>query len=101
MKTFKITFSNGNSFNTGFNGNIHEARAYYLGNLFNIGAEEDDMQKCVSVEQIFTVKFKGRKVGAIGAFSEFNIQIAALNEQDLINKLYDTHEHISNLIISE
>lgn len=101
MKTFKITFANGNSFNTGFNGNIHEARAYYLGNLFNLGSVEDDVQKCVSVEQIFTLKFKGREVGAIGVFSDFNIQIAAESEQDLINKLYDTHEHISNLIISE
>lgn len=100
MKTFKITFANGNSFNTGFNGNINEARAYYLGNYFNLGSVEDDMQKCVAVEQIFNLKFKGREVGAIGAFSEFNIQIVANDGQDLLEKLYNKFEHISGLKIS-
>jgi hypothetical protein len=36
---------------TGFNGTLEEARAYFMGNIFNVGFnEQDDMQKCVKVE---------------------------------------------------
>lgn len=37
MRHFKVTFSNGDSLVTGFNGTLADARAYYVGNRFNIG----------------------------------------------------------------
>ena len=51
MLYFKIGFENGDSFETGFNGTLDEARRYYLGHVFNLGAVDDDMQRCNSVEQ--------------------------------------------------
>lgn len=52
MLYFKIGFENGDSFETGFNGTLDEARRYYLGRVFNLGAVDDDMQRCNSVEQL-------------------------------------------------
>lgn len=52
MLYFKIGFENGDSFETGFNGTLDEARRYYLGHVFNLGAVDDDMQRCNSVEQL-------------------------------------------------
>lgn len=37
MLYFKIGFENGDSFETGFNGTLDEARRYYLGRVFNLG----------------------------------------------------------------
>ena len=54
MLYFKIGFENGDSFETGFNGTLDEARRYYLGHVFNLGAVDDDMQRCNSVEQLPT-----------------------------------------------
>ena len=43
MLYFKIGFENGDSFETGFNGTLDEARRYYLGRVFNLGTADDDM----------------------------------------------------------
>lgn len=51
MLYFRIGFENGDSLETGFNGTLEEAKAYYLGRVFNLGAVDDDMQRCNSVEQ--------------------------------------------------
>lgn len=56
MLYFKIGFENGDSFETGFNGTLDEARCYYLGHVFNLGAVDDDMQRCNSVEQLPTLE---------------------------------------------
>lgn len=55
MLYFKIGFENGDSFETGFNGTLDEARRYYLGRVFNLGTVDDDMQRCNSVEQLPTL----------------------------------------------
>lgn len=52
MLYFRIGFENGDSLETGFNGTLEEAKAYYLGCVFNLGAVDDDMQRCNSVEQL-------------------------------------------------
>ena len=54
MLYFRIGFENGDSLETGFNGTLEEAKAYYLGRVFNLGAVDDDMQRCNSVEQLPT-----------------------------------------------
>lgn len=54
MLYFRIGFENGDSLETGFNGTLEEAKAYYLGHVFNLGAVDDDMQRCNSVEQLPT-----------------------------------------------
>lgn len=56
MLYFKIGFENGDSFETGFNGTLDEARRYYLGCVFNLGTVDDDMQRCNSVEQLPTLE---------------------------------------------
>lgn len=54
MTYAKITFEDGNSFHTGFNGDIADLNAYYLGKYFNFGDTEehpvDKMVKAVKVE---------------------------------------------------
>ena len=55
MLYFRIGFENGDSLETGFNGTLEEAKAYYLGRVFNLGAVDDDMQRCNSVEQLLAV----------------------------------------------
>lgn len=101
MNSFKITFLNGDHFITSFNGNYSDAVQYYLGNLFNIGSVEDNMQKCIKVKQVFTCKFNGRTVGAIGCFYDIEIEICAESKEAAHIKLYDTHEHITDLVIEE
>ena len=39
MNTYKVTFSNGDYLYTQLNASIEEAKAYYLGNIFNLGTE--------------------------------------------------------------
>jgi len=45
----------------------------------------------------YTACFQGRKVGAIGVMSYFNVDIEANDTTEAEAKLYDTHEHISRL----
>jgi len=56
MNVFKITYDNGDTVITGFNGNLEDARGYYLGNIFNLGTYRDEMHRCTAVEQIWPVK---------------------------------------------
>lgn len=51
MKYYKVIFSDGDYLITGFNGDLKEAAAYYIGQCFNLGAEFDHIVKCVSVEE--------------------------------------------------
>ena len=44
MNTYKITFSDGDYLYTRLNASIEEAKAYYLGNTFNLGTEADNLQ---------------------------------------------------------
>lgn len=54
MTYAKITSEDGNSFHTGFNGDIADLNTYYLGKYFNFGDTEehpaDKMVKAVKVE---------------------------------------------------
>lgn len=52
--TVKCAYANGDSITTRFNGTLNEARAYFLGQSFNIGAVEDNVQKCVDVVEELT-----------------------------------------------
>jgi lipocalin len=52
MNSFKITFANGDYLVTSLNGTYKDAVEYYLGNYFNIGRVEDNMQKCTKVEAL-------------------------------------------------
>ena len=61
MLYFRIGFENGDSLETGFNGTLEEAKAYYLGRVFNLGAVDDDMQRCNSVEQLPTLEMGWRR----------------------------------------
>jgi hypothetical protein len=50
--TLKVTYENKDIITTSFNGTKEEAENYYLNKYFNLGAVEDNMQKCVKVEVI-------------------------------------------------
>lgn len=50
MNEYKIIFENGDYLYTRMNATLDEAKAYYLGKLFNLGSVGDDMQKCVSLQ---------------------------------------------------
>ena len=52
MKTFKITFSNGDTIITGFNGSELDANNYFVGKVFNLGCEGDLMVKGILVEEL-------------------------------------------------
>ena len=53
MNTFKITYEDGNTITTGFNGTLEDAKKYYEGRVFNVGADEHDkMVKAIKVEQL-------------------------------------------------
>ena len=49
-KCFKAIFENGDYLYTAFNGTKEEIRNYYIGKIFNLGVENDDLQKCIAVE---------------------------------------------------
>lgn len=51
MIDLRITYENGDQVITRFNGSYSEARNYYLGHIFNLGVETDNLQRCVSIEQ--------------------------------------------------
>ncbi len=50
--TIKVNYENGDSTTTSFNGTLQEAIAYYEGNISNIGAVSDNLQRCNSIEVI-------------------------------------------------
>jgi hypothetical protein len=52
MTNVKVTYSNGDTITTAINGTIEAAKEYFLGNIFNIGSVEDNMQTAVKVEEI-------------------------------------------------
>lgn len=52
MNTYKITFANGDYLYTSLNASIKEAKAYYLGSIFNLGSVSDNLQKCVDVVEV-------------------------------------------------
>lgn len=47
----------------------------------------------------YRVTFTGRKVGAIGIFQAFTVEVEANNAKDALMKVYDTHEHVRSAII--
>jgi len=54
MNSFKVTFSDGNTIQTGMNATLEEAEEYYVGTWFNFGDTEeqpkDKMVQAVKVE---------------------------------------------------
>ncbi len=56
----KCTYANGDEVITRFNGTFEEAQMYYLNELFNLGATNDNMQKCIDIKEVIpcTVKKK-------------------------------------------
>lgn len=50
MRAVKVIFKNGDSIITRINGTEDEIMAYYVGNIFNIGNTEDNMQEAKHVE---------------------------------------------------
>lgn len=50
MLTLKINYENGDSRHTRINATLAEAKAYYIGKIFNIGIVSDDLQKCTSID---------------------------------------------------
>lgn len=47
----KCTYANGDEVITRFNGTLQEAEAYFLNQVFNIGTDCDNLQKCIKVEE--------------------------------------------------
>lgn len=58
MKQYKITFENGDHFITGFNGSLEAAKSYYLGHIFNLGTDRDNLQRCNCVEPVLSEQEK-------------------------------------------
>lgn len=52
MICVQITYDNGDTNMTQFNGTPEEAEKYFLGNWFNLGVDTDDMHRCVKVELV-------------------------------------------------
>lgn len=50
MKNIKVTFKNGDYITTKINGTKEEIRSYYIGNVFNIGTMDDNLQVADTVE---------------------------------------------------
>jgi len=52
MIVIKATFDDGDSFITKINATPDEARKYYVGNIFNMGCEKDELRRCINIEII-------------------------------------------------
>lgn len=52
MITVKCTYSNGQTITTSMNGSLETANSYFVGQWFNLGSIEDNMQQCVKVELV-------------------------------------------------
>lgn len=50
MITVTCTYADGDTVTTRINATFEEAEAYFLGQTFNLGPVEDNMQRCVAVE---------------------------------------------------
>lgn len=50
MLTVKINYADGDSTIARINATPEEARAYYVGKLFNLGTVVDNMQRCTGIE---------------------------------------------------
>jgi hypothetical protein len=49
----------------------------------------------------YQLVFYGRKVGAIGIMYWITVTIEASSEDEARIKIYDTHEHISGLVVTQ
>ena len=50
MLTLKINYENGDHRHARINATPEEAKAYYIGKVFNIGIVSDNLRKCTSIE---------------------------------------------------
>lgn len=50
MITVKAIFEDGDNIVTRMNATEAEARAYYVGKIFNMGSVGDNIQKCIGLE---------------------------------------------------
>lgn len=58
--TVKITADDGDTWTTGFNGSLADAKKYYVGKKFNLGRDEDRMVKAVKVELVEAALFEAK-----------------------------------------
>jgi hypothetical protein len=57
MNCIRVTFSDGDSLVTRFNGTLLDARHYYMGNVFNLGGIVDPIEdRLVTAINIMEVK---------------------------------------------
>ena len=103
MKTFKITFANGDTITTSMNATLSEAAAYYIGNHFQFGDTDekpyDDLIEAVKVEEVneplhFEFIARGRNKGAIGVMHNLYATFDANSFKDFKRQVYDRFEHI-------
>ena len=66
--TLKVTFDNGNSLTTGFNGTQEQATAYYVGKPFNLGSGGRDVITKGKTVEIITESVSGQKIDTIEKF---------------------------------
>ncbi len=57
--------------------------------------------KMIKEENTYQVSFLGRTKNALGIVHDCSVQVYANNEEQVKLKLYDTHEHISNIAITK
>lgn len=52
MTSVKCYYENGDIVITRINLSFKEAEEYFLNNIFNIGSVEDNLQKCIKIEEV-------------------------------------------------
>jgi hypothetical protein len=52
MTYVKCYYANGDTIKTRINGTLEQAEAYFIGQTFNIGTIDDNMQECIFVEEV-------------------------------------------------
>ena len=50
MLNITVTFDNGKTLTTDFNGTVQSAMTYYLGKVFNIGFASDVMTRAIQID---------------------------------------------------
>lgn len=82
-------------------------KKYFVGRSFDLGTYPNELfKKCTGITFIdnnileFTIRFEGRKAGAIGALSKFTETVKADNLDTAILRLYDNYEHIAILTVN-